>query len=106
MQITKGHFETWRPTWSHDGTRIAFDANEPDHPGDRRVGIATLGNDPTHASVTYITTGRGTNVAPCWSPEDTRLVYQHTDTQNSADLFAIAAAVGAKPVRLSESMPA
>jgi len=106
VQITKGHFETWRPTWSHDGTRIAFDANEPDHPGDRRVGIATLGNDPTHASVTYITTGRGTNVAPRWSPEDKRLVYQHTDAQNSADLFAIAAAVGAKPVRLNESMPA
>ena len=106
VQITKGHFEAWRPAWSHDGTRIAFDANEPDHPGDRRVGIVTLGNDPTHPSVTYITTGRGTNVAPSWSPEDKRLVYQHTDTQNSADLFSIAAASGAKPVRLSESMPA
>ena len=31
VQITKGHFEAWRPAWSHDSTRIAFDANEPDH---------------------------------------------------------------------------
>ncbi len=82
VQITKGHFETWRPTWSHDSTRIAFDANEPDHAGDRRVGIAAVGSDPAHASVTYVTTGRGTNVAPRWSPDDKRLVYQHTDTQN------------------------
>lgn len=42
VQLTKGHFEAWRPAWSHDSTRIAFDANEPDRPGDRRLGIATL----------------------------------------------------------------
>ena len=30
VQITKGQFEAWRPAWSHDSTRIAFDANEPD----------------------------------------------------------------------------
>ena len=105
VQITRGHFEAWRPAWSHDGTRIAFDANEPDHAGDRRVGIAMIGGDPVHATVTYVTTGRGTNVAPQWSPDDRRLLYQHTDTQNSADLFVIAAAGGGTPVRLSDSMP-
>jgi dipeptidyl aminopeptidase/acylaminoacyl peptidase len=106
IQITKGHFEAWRPAWSHDGTRIAFDANEPDRPGDRRLGIATLGSDPAHATVTYITTGRGTNVQPRWSADDKHLVYQHTDAHNSADLFVIAATSGAKPVRLTDSMPA
>ena len=35
VQITKGKFEAWRPAWSHDSTRIAFDANLEDHPGDR-----------------------------------------------------------------------
>ena len=104
--ITKGHFEAWRPVWSHDGARIAFDANEPDHPGDRRLGIATIGSDPTHAIVTYITEGRGTNIEPHWSPDDKRVVYQHTDPHNSADLFVIEAAPGAKPVRLCDSMPA
>src|SRR5206468_2510570 len=39
VQITKGHFEAWRPAWSHDSTRIAFDANLEDHPGDRAMGI-------------------------------------------------------------------
>ena len=106
VQITKGHFETWRPSWSHDGTRIVFDANEPDHPGDRRLGIATISSDPEHATVTYITTGRGTNIAAQWSPDDKYLLYQHTDTRNSADLYVIAATAGTKPSRLSDSMPA
>ena len=106
VQITKGKFEAWRPTWSHDSTRIAFDANVEDHPGDRVLGIAKIGDDPSHAEVTYITTGPGTNIEPRWSEGDGRLVYQHTDTHNSADLYAIAASAGAAPVRLTDSMPA
>jgi dipeptidyl aminopeptidase/acylaminoacyl peptidase len=105
VQITKGHFEAWRPSWSHDSTRIAFDANEPEHLGDRRVGIARIGSDPAHATITYITPGPGTNIEPHWSSDDNHIVYQHTDTQNSADLFAISTSNGAKPIRLTDSMP-
>ena len=103
VQITKGRFEAWRPAWSHDSTRIAFDANEPDHSGDRRLGIATLGKDPRQAKIEYITTGTGTNIAPRWSDDDRRLVYQHTDVQNSADLYAMDAKAGAKPARVTGS---
>jgi dipeptidyl aminopeptidase/acylaminoacyl peptidase len=111
IQITKGRFEAWRPSWSRDGTRIAFDANDPDHPGDRHLGIATIGQDPARASVTMITSGRGTDTAPVWSPDGTRIVYQHTDPHNSADLWVIdvrrpGPADPAKPMRLSDSMPA
>ena len=108
VQITNGKFEAWRPEWSHDSTRIAFDANEPGRPGDRRIGIARIGDDPAHASVAYITTGSGTNIEPHWSPDDSKLVFQHTDTRNSADLFTIATSEtpAAKPVRLTDSMPA
>jgi dipeptidyl aminopeptidase/acylaminoacyl peptidase len=106
VQITKGHFEAWRPAWSHDSTRIAFDANVEDHPGDRVIGIANIGDNPARAAVTYITTGPGTNIEPRWSEGDGRLVFQHTDTRNSADLFTIATSAGAQPVRLTDSMPA
>ena len=105
VQITKGHFEAWRPSWSHDSTRIAFDANEPDHPGDRRVGVATIGADPAHATIAYVTDANGTNIEPLWSHDDKRLVYQHTDARNSADLYVIDAVPDAKPVRLGDSMP-
>jgi len=105
VQVTKGHFEAWRPAWSHDSTRIAFDANEPERPGDRRIGVASVAGNPAHATVTYITTGNGTNVEPHWSADDKYLVYQHTDTRNSADFYSIEARANAKPVRLSDSMP-
>jgi len=104
-QITRGRFEAWRPAWSPDSTRVAFDANEPGRPGDRHLGIATIGQDPSRAAVTMITTGRGTNIAPVWSPDGRRLVYQHTDPHNSADLWVIDAA-GGTPARISDSMPA
>ena len=129
IQITKGKFEAWRPTWSPDSTRIAFDANEPDHYGDRHLYVATIGSDPARATIAAITSGRGTDIAPQWSPDSTRLVFQHTDPHNSADLFVVdvrraglppsreASAdrrrlVGGgsgsptTPVRLSDSMPA
>jgi dipeptidyl aminopeptidase/acylaminoacyl peptidase len=106
VQITKGKFEAWRPSWSPDSTRLAFDANEPDRPGDRHLGVATIGADPSHATITMITTGRGTDIAPSWSPDGKRLLYQHTDPRNSADLFIVDAMANAKPKRLSDSMPA
>jgi dipeptidyl aminopeptidase/acylaminoacyl peptidase len=106
IQITKGKFEAWRPSWSPDSTRIAFDANEPGRPGTRHLGIATLGADPSRATVKTITQGRGTNAWAVWSPDGKRLVYQHTDPQNSADLFAVDAAGASAPVRISQSMPA
>jgi dipeptidyl aminopeptidase/acylaminoacyl peptidase len=105
VQLTKGQFEAWRPTWSPDSTRIAFDANSADRPGTRHLGLATIGSDPSHATVTMITSGSGTNIAPAWSRDSARLVYQHTDPENSADLFVIDAKPGAAPKRLSSSMP-
>ena len=105
IQITKGHFEVWRPRWSHDSARIVFDANEPDHPGNRRLGVATLGTDFNNTKIDYVTSDMGTNIDAWWSPDDKRLAYQHTDTHNSADIFVTAATAGSKPVRLSDSMP-
>jgi dipeptidyl aminopeptidase/acylaminoacyl peptidase len=105
VQVTKGAFEAWRPVWSPDSTRIAFDANMPGQPGTRQIGMATIAGDAQpQARVSLITDARGTHIAPEWSPDGTRLVYQHTDPQTSADLFVMPAA-GGQPTRLSTSLP-
>jgi len=107
VQITKGEFEAWRPSWSPDGTRIAFDSNQGPSPGSRHLGVAIIGRDPAKARVEMVTSGRGTDTAPLWSPDGRKLVYQHTDPWNSADLWTIDVSLrGAKPVRLTDSMPA
>lgn len=103
IQLTTGHAEAWRPAWSNDSRALAFDTNDADHPGDRRIGIASFnGGKP---AVRYVTTLEGTNTEPVWSPGDKQLVYQHTDWQNSADLYTVAAG-GGEPARLTNSMPA
>ncbi len=106
LQITKGKFEAWRPQWSPDSTRIAFDANEEGHYGDRQLYVAAINGNPSTATIAQVTSGRGTNIQPTWSPDGTRLVYQHTDAHNSADIWAVDAKPNAKAIRLSDSMPA
>jgi dipeptidyl aminopeptidase/acylaminoacyl peptidase len=106
IQITRGAFEAWRPSWSPDGTRIVFDSNEGDNPGSRHLGIASINGDPGHATVRMVTHGRGTDVDAQWAPDGRSLVYQHTDPHNSADLYALdVTKADAKPVRLTDSMP-
>lgn len=108
IQVTSGKYEAWRPSWSPDSTRIGFDTNEGDHPGSRHLAVAQLGDDPAAAKITLLTKGRGTNIAPQWSPDGQRLVYQHTDPQNSVELFVIDAVDdndGEAPLRLTDSFP-
>ncbi|MEZ5319859.1 MAG: prolyl oligopeptidase family serine peptidase [Vicinamibacterales bacterium] len=106
VQITKTPGDHWRATWSNDSRHIAWDTNTADRPGDRHIEFATIGDDPSRATITTVTSGRGTNTAPEWSPDDTRILFQHTDAQNSADLYVADAAAGATVTRLTSSMPA
>jgi dipeptidyl aminopeptidase/acylaminoacyl peptidase len=106
VQITKIPGEHWRAVWSHDSKRIAWDANTAEAPGDRQIQFATIGDDPAHAAITTVTSGKGVNTAPEWSPDDARILYQHTDAQNSPDLYVASANANAKTTRLTSSMPA
>ena len=106
VQLTKAPAEHWRAVWSHDSKRIAWDANTAAKPGTRHIEVATIGDNPATATIVSVTSGSGTNTAPQWSPDDTRLLFQHTDYRNSADLYVADAVANAKVTRLTSSMPA
>lgn len=106
VPVTSGRFEAWRPQWSPDGRRIVFDANVEGQYGTRHLYVATVNPATGQSTVEAITTGRGTNIAPQWSPDGTRLLYQHTDPTNSADVWMVEARPGATPRRVTDSMPA
>ncbi len=105
-QITRTRGEHWRAVWSHDSRHIAWDSNTADRPGDRQIEFATIGDDLSRTTITSVTSGNGTNTSPQWSPDDKRILYQHTDAENSADLYVADAAANAKPTRLTSSIPA
>ncbi len=106
VQITKTPGEHWRAIWSHDSKRIAWDANTAEHPGTREIQVATIGADPANATIVTVTSGSGTNTAPQWSPDDERVLFQHTDARNSADLYVANAVANATVTRVTSSMPA
>lgn len=105
VQITRGRYEVRNPAWSPDGSRIAFDRSQEGKPGVRHLAVAAIGGDAKHATVVDVTSGRGTNIAPGWSPDGRRLVYQHTDSAMSPELFVAEATGSAHATRLTESMP-
>ena len=106
VQLTKTPGEHWRAVWSHDSKHVAWDTNTSEKPGTRQIEFATIADDPAKATITTVTSGSGTNTSAQWSPDDKRLLFQHTDTQNSADLYVADAAANAKVTRLSSSLPA
>jgi len=106
-RLTSGRYEVRHLSWSPDGRVLAFDRSLEDQPGVRHLSVAVLGSDPGAARLVDVTSGRGTNTAPVWAPDSKRLVYQHTDPQNSPDLFLTEMSPAASPGRrLTDSMPA
>jgi dipeptidyl aminopeptidase/acylaminoacyl peptidase len=106
VQVTRGRFEVASLAWSPDGRRIVFDANSEEQPGRRQLMYVEPGADPGRAEPVVLTSGPGTNTAASWSPDGRRLIYQHTDPRSPADLYVVDASPGAKPTRLTESLPA
>jgi dipeptidyl aminopeptidase/acylaminoacyl peptidase len=89
VAISPAGREAWRPSWSADGTHIAYDANSPEAPGTRQLYSAAIAAGRASGTPKALTSGRGTNIAATWSPDSRALVYQHTDAQHSADLEVV-----------------
>ena len=106
VQITRGEYEVRNPSWSGDGRWIAFDRNLPGKPGVRHLAIVAIKEEASQPVIIDVTSGRGTNIGALWSPDEHQIVYQHTDSQTSAELFVVDTASRPEQAkRLTHSLP-
>lgn len=101
IQLTSGEFEAGFGSWSPDGGRIAFYHNQGS-PMERFISIVDVGS----GEIDPVVTQGGVSYWPQFSPDGTRLVYERTDVESSADVYVVPMDGSAPPTRLTYSLPA
>jgi dipeptidyl aminopeptidase/acylaminoacyl peptidase len=107
LQLTRGDFDHSSPTWSPDGSRIAFVSNrtaEPDANYNTDVWVVEASDNGAGAAL-QVSTGDGPDSEPTWSPDGERLAWLTTtrpDAYNYALEHVAIGQPGAAPRVLTE----
>ncbi len=110
-QITSGDYDDSEPAWSPDGRSIAFTSNrteEPDSNFNSNIWTVAAGNTDKGKTPVRVTSGRGTDGSPAWSPDGKWIAFT---TQLDPRLFqyatfhlAVAPAAGGETKVLTKAL--
>jgi Tol biopolymer transport system component len=87
--------EVFHPSWSPDGTKLAFDVQVQSEGGDTEIYAVNADG----SNLSKLTSTAGWNFLPAWSPDGSRIAYVHTSGYNH-DIWVMDAD-GSNPVRLT-----
>jgi Tol biopolymer transport system component len=89
VELTSGRNDGWFPTWSPDGTRIAFGSSRADPDLNDDVAISDIYTmRPDGSDVRKLTDSVGDSEKPSWSPDGRWLVYS-ADRGNYPDAMGL-----------------
>ena len=89
-QITSGDYDDTEPTWSPDGSSIAFTSNrssDPDSNYNTDIWVVDANNADQGRTLTQVTTNPGPDDSPAFSP-DGALIAHRSATDTAADVYA------------------
>jgi dipeptidyl aminopeptidase/acylaminoacyl peptidase len=101
-QLSKGDFGDGFAAWSPDSKKVAFAHSEPGNQQERFISVA----DVATGKITPIVTAHGVNYEPLFSADGLSIAYLRSAVEHPQEVYMIAASAGAKPVRLTDSLPA
>jgi dipeptidyl aminopeptidase/acylaminoacyl peptidase len=100
-QLSVGNFGDGYAAWSPDGKKIVFAHSANGNQMERFISVVTVAT----GKIDPIVTARGVNFDPSFSPDGSMLTYSRTAVEHPLEVYAVAAHMGATPVRLTDSLP-
>ncbi len=107
--LTRGRYDESSPAWSPDGSQIVFVSNRTDDPdrndnSDLWIIESSPGADPRQ-----LTTSKGYDVSPQWSPDGTTIAYLQSTLDEAWSMYdqailAVVPAAGGRPRLLSKAL--
>ena len=107
--LTKGKFNETDPAWSPNGDKIVFVSNQTSDP-DRNRNKDVWVIDPREGAVpSRVTTWKGGDESPRWSPDGKWIAYMRTNNEDNSDYYdqevlCITSVNGGEPKLLSKNL--